>query len=76
MADRLYTYTATASDPDGTTPVLSLIEPSPLPEGMAFNPGTGVLTWTPSGLFHLGDHTLTFQANRPEAVELVQLGRQ
>jgi RHS repeat-associated protein len=41
--DVLYTYSPAATDPDGTTPTITLVESQP---GMTFN--AGVLSWRPS----------------------------
>ena len=41
-------FTVTATDPDGTTPTLSLTRTGGLPLGTSFNAATGVFTWTPS----------------------------
>ncbi len=54
--DTTTTFTVTASDANGTTPVLSA---SGLPAGATFNPATGVFNWTPAVL---GITSTTFTA--------------
>ncbi|PWB68849.1 hypothetical protein C3F09_10930, partial [candidate division GN15 bacterium] len=55
------TFSVSATDPDGTTPVLSA---SPLPAGASFTNngnGTGTFNWTP-GFTQAGSYNVTFRA--------------
>jgi RHS repeat-associated protein len=45
LAGKAYTYPVTATDPDGDPLTFSLVT---RPNGMTINPGTGVITWTPT----------------------------
>ena len=44
-----YTYDVNATDPNNDTLTYAITEPASLPSGAAFNPSTGLLTWTPDG---------------------------
>jgi RHS repeat-associated protein len=55
-----YRYDADAVDPDGDTPSYSLGQGSP--PGMQIDPGTGVITWSPSNA-QIGDAAVTVVAD-------------
>lgn len=55
------TFAATASDPNDSPPNVVTLSASGLPAGAAFDPATGVFSWTP-GEKQAGDHTVTFTA--------------
>jgi len=64
----LLTFTVTATDPDGTFPMLSTTE---LPTGAGFvdnEDGTGTFTWTPT-FDQAGDYPVTFYASDGEFVD-------
>jgi hypothetical protein len=54
----LYQYTAQATDPDGGAVVLSAPQ---MPAGMTFEPGTGLLRWTPAA-GDVGEHAVRLLA--------------
>ena len=59
IAGGLYTYDATASDPDGDTLSYSLLSG---PDGVVFNPVTGLLQWIPTA-DQTGDHDFTLDVS-------------
>lgn len=59
IVDRMYAYAPTANDLDSQRLVWSL---SHAPTGMAINPDSGFITWTPTTQ-QLGDHSITLSVS-------------
>jgi len=62
VATQTYSYTATASDPDGDVLTFSLVSG---PDGMTIDATTGQITWTPTE-DQVGDHPVTLRVEDPD----------
>jgi Ca2+-binding RTX toxin-like protein len=65
-----YTFAASATDPDAPTQSLTLSAAEDLPAGAAFEPATGVFSWTPDEL--QGGATYSFTVRVSDGTQVVE----